>query len=110
MKMKIELLTKLNFSANRAEIINLLITNNSILETLCSRTSDVAVLVDLLPEAKDTIIEKINTNPSILSQFVKSGGLPNLRPLFKLSQSVLQRNQLLETILTNETLLIQSLK
>lgn len=103
-------LTERNLSANRADVINLLLANNGILENLCNRASDVEAIANLLPEAKDAIIEKINTNPSVLSKFVKSGGLPNLRPLFKISQLVPQRDLLLKTILTHETLLLLSLQ
>ncbi|WP_298623271.1 ankyrin repeat domain-containing protein [uncultured Legionella sp.] len=106
----LNLLTEHSLSANRADVINLLLANNGILENLCARAHDVKEIVNLLPEAKDAIIEKINTIPSVLSKFVESGGLPNLRPLFEICQLVSQRDLLLKIILTNETLLLLSLQ
>ena len=109
LKELLDLLTKHDRSANRVDVINLLLANNGILENLCVIAADVGVIVNLLPEAKDRIIEKISTSPSILSMFVQNGGLTNLRLLFKLSNTGSQRIRLCETILTNDTLLIQSL-
>ncbi|KTD56308.1 Substrate of the Dot/Icm secretion system [Legionella santicrucis] len=106
----LNLLTEYALNTNRVDLINLLLAHDDLLEHLCIKASDVKMIVQLLPEAKDKIIDKINTNPSILSKFVKGGGLPNLRTLFEISELVFQRNLLRETLLTNETLLIESLQ
>lgn len=106
----LNLLKEHSLNTNRANVINLLLADNGILENLCVTALDVKEIVKLLPEANDAIIGKINTNPDILTKFVKSGGLPNLRPLFEISQLVSQRALLLKTILANEILLLHSLQ
>lgn len=104
-------LTESNLNEAQTNVINLLLdVSNGIFETLCNTAYDAKAIINLLPDAKDKLIETINANPTLLSKFVQNGGLPNLRPLFEVSQLVPQRELLLKTLLTNETLLILSLQ
>ncbi len=106
----LNLLTEHNLNSNRKYVINVLLEDNEVLANLCSSAIYLKEIVNLLPEAKDKIIEKINKDPAILSKFVETGGFPSLRPLFNVNQSVTQRKLLLQTILQNEALLLLSLQ
>lgn len=65
-------LTEHALNTSRVDLINLFLANNELLENLCIRASDAEIIVNLLPEAKDKIIEKINANPNMLSNLLKA--------------------------------------